>query len=196
MLVVKQGRWRSSRLRRPADRRHLGGGVQVRLDRAARPPRHLAGAAADRQVRDQPALLRGRERAHGHPEPQLVRGRRARPTSSTSGLEPIVAKSREGFVFRIDLQVQIHVPDTTAPRVISMVGTMPTWSTRCCKRPWATTSATSCRACRPSSSSRPARQVQQEAFDAHPRATDAVRSGDPRRVHPGRDPARASWSRC
>lgn len=39
-------------------------------------------------------------------------------------LEQIVAKSREGFVFRIDLQVQIHVADTKAPRVISMVGTM------------------------------------------------------------------------
>ncbi len=39
-------------------------------------------------------------------------------------LSQIVAKSREGFVFQIDLQVQIHVPDTQAPRVISMVGTM------------------------------------------------------------------------
>jgi regulator of protease activity HflC (stomatin/prohibitin superfamily) len=39
-------------------------------------------------------------------------------------LSQIVAKSREGFVFRIDLQVQIHVPDTMAPRVISTVGTM------------------------------------------------------------------------
>ncbi|MBZ5637615.1 MAG: hypothetical protein LAO51_02540 [Acidobacteriia bacterium] len=39
-------------------------------------------------------------------------------------LQQIVAKSREGFIFRIDLQVQIHVPDTKAPRVISMVGTM------------------------------------------------------------------------
>ena len=27
-------------------------------------------------------------------------------------------------MFRIDLQVQIHVPDTQAPKVISMVGTM------------------------------------------------------------------------
>ncbi len=40
------------------------------------------------------------------------------------GLKSIVAKSREGFVFELDLQVQIHVPDTKAPRVISMVGTM------------------------------------------------------------------------
>lgn len=39
-------------------------------------------------------------------------------------LRQIVAKSREGFVFQIDLQVQIHVPDTDAPRVISAVGTM------------------------------------------------------------------------
>jgi len=39
-------------------------------------------------------------------------------------LNPIDGKSREGFVFSIDLQVQIHVPDTRAPKVISMVGTM------------------------------------------------------------------------
>jgi regulator of protease activity HflC (stomatin/prohibitin superfamily) len=39
-------------------------------------------------------------------------------------LSQIVAKSREGFVFTIELVVQIHVPDTAAPRVISMVGTI------------------------------------------------------------------------
>ena len=39
-------------------------------------------------------------------------------------MQQITAKSSEGFVFKIDLQVQIHVPDTNAPRVISMVGTM------------------------------------------------------------------------
>lgn len=39
-------------------------------------------------------------------------------------LKQIVAKSREGFVFRIDLQVQIHIPDTQASRVISMVGSV------------------------------------------------------------------------
>ena len=39
-------------------------------------------------------------------------------------LSPIDGKSREGFVFGIDLQVQIHVPDSKAPKVISMVGTM------------------------------------------------------------------------
>ena len=49
-------------------------------------------------------------------------------TSAAHGLDsqlaPIDAKSREGFVFSIELQVQIHVPDTKAPKVISMVGTM------------------------------------------------------------------------
>jgi hypothetical protein len=39
-------------------------------------------------------------------------------------LESIEAKSREGFVFTLDLQVQIHVPDAKAPKVISSVGTM------------------------------------------------------------------------
>jgi len=39
-------------------------------------------------------------------------------------LAPIDAKSKEAFAFSIDLQVQIHVPDTRAPKVISMVGTM------------------------------------------------------------------------
>lgn len=39
-------------------------------------------------------------------------------------LEQIVAKSSEGFVFKIDLQVQIHVPDTRAPKVISTVGSI------------------------------------------------------------------------
>ena len=35
-----------------------------------------------------------------------------------------MAKSKEGFIFNIDLQVQIHVSDKLAPKVISMVGTM------------------------------------------------------------------------
>ena len=39
-------------------------------------------------------------------------------------LSPIDAKSKEAFDFSIELQVQIHVPDTRAPKVISMVGTM------------------------------------------------------------------------
>ncbi|HEX3919813.1 MAG TPA: SPFH domain-containing protein, partial [Caulobacteraceae bacterium] len=39
-------------------------------------------------------------------------------------LRQIVAKSREGFIFALDLQVQIHVPDTEAPKVISTVGTV------------------------------------------------------------------------
>ena len=41
-----------------------------------------------------------------------------------SKLEQIVAKSSGGFVFKMDLQVQIHIPDTRAPRVISTVGSI------------------------------------------------------------------------
>ncbi|QQR73252.1 MAG: hypothetical protein IPJ17_17470 [Holophagales bacterium] len=41
-----------------------------------------------------------------------------------SGLSTIGAKSQEGFEFSIDLQVQIHVSDVMAPRVISRVGSM------------------------------------------------------------------------
>jgi len=41
-----------------------------------------------------------------------------------SQLSPIDAKSREGFIFHIDLQVQIHIAAKEAPAVISMVGTM------------------------------------------------------------------------
>ncbi len=44
--------------------------------------------------------------------------------SLDANLKPIEGKSREGFIFKIELQVQIHVPDTRAPKVISMVGTM------------------------------------------------------------------------
>jgi hypothetical protein len=40
------------------------------------------------------------------------------------GLKQIETKSKEGFVFKLDLQVQIHVPDMQSSRVISMVGTM------------------------------------------------------------------------
>jgi hypothetical protein len=39
-------------------------------------------------------------------------------------LKQIEAKSSEGFTFAIDLQVQIHIPDTQAPYVISMVGSV------------------------------------------------------------------------
>src|SRR5207247_751390 len=40
-------------------------------------------------------------------------------------LKQIEAKSSEGFHCAIDLQVQIHIPDTQAPYVISMVGSVP-----------------------------------------------------------------------
>lgn len=39
-------------------------------------------------------------------------------------LKPITAKSKEGFEFNIDLQVQLHIADVKASRVISIVGTI------------------------------------------------------------------------
>ncbi|MFA7308804.1 MAG: SPFH domain-containing protein [Patescibacteria group bacterium] len=39
-------------------------------------------------------------------------------------LSPINVKSKEGFVFTLDLQVQIHIPDAEAPGVISRVGSV------------------------------------------------------------------------
>lgn len=41
-----------------------------------------------------------------------------------SKLVPIIAKSKEGFEFVLDLQVQIHISDVKAPLVISMVGSI------------------------------------------------------------------------
>jgi uncharacterized membrane protein YqiK len=49
---------------------------------------------------------------------------RSAPTGRDARLEPIIGKTREGFAFTIELQVQIHVSDTRAPELISMVGTM------------------------------------------------------------------------
>jgi uncharacterized membrane protein YqiK len=39
-------------------------------------------------------------------------------------LSPIEARTSDGLVFKMDLQVLIHVPDTKAPRIICMVKTM------------------------------------------------------------------------
>ena len=104
-------------------------------------------------------------------------------------LSQIVAKSREGFVFKIELVVQIHVPDTTAPRVISMVGTIANLVNEVLQ-------AAVGNHFRDKLQSMPAvqfietrQQVQQSGAGAHPRPADAIRGGNPRRIHPGRDPA-------
>ena len=87
-------------------------------------------------------------------------------------LSQIVAKSREGFVFTIELVVQIHVPDTRGAARSSA------WSARC--QPGQRGAASGggqplprqdCRACRRSSSSRPAAGAA-SALDAHPHAPD------------------------
>ncbi len=59
-------------------------------------------------------------------------------------LKPIVAKSKEGFIFNIDLQVQIHVSDKLAPKVISMPsGLTPRQPSTSCRN-WSRAGAASC----------------------------------------------------
>jgi hypothetical protein len=78
-------------------------------------PRHLAGAAAHREVRDQPRASTPPNRARRHLTLKLGRPpHRRRTTRRPAGADR--GKSREGFVFTIDLQVQIHVPDTRRRR--------------------------------------------------------------------------------
>ena len=83
----------------------------------------MVEAAAYRQVPAEPALLRRRR-----VPTSILTLNRADASSQAHNLDaslsPIDGKSREGFKLNIDLQVQIHVPDTKAPKVISMVGTM------------------------------------------------------------------------
>ena len=93
---------------------HDTSGAEFKFGSIVRPGHrgHLAGAAAHRQVRDQPALSTTAEIV-----PTSILTLNWSDASSEAHnldarLSPIVAKSREGFVFPIDLQVQIHVPDT------------------------------------------------------------------------------------
>lgn len=53
-------------IRRVADTGHLGRRFQIRESGPARPPRHLAGASANREVSHQSALLPGGGGAHVH----------------------------------------------------------------------------------------------------------------------------------
>ncbi len=69
----RRGR-RHQGVRRVADAGHVGGGVQVRLDRASRPPRNMERATAHREVPDQPARVRRRDRPHVDPDVELGRG--------------------------------------------------------------------------------------------------------------------------
>ena len=173
-------------LRRPADARHVGRRVQVRLDRAPRPPRHLAGAAAHRQVRHQPARLRGRDRADVHPHPQLGRRRISQAHDLDARLEPIVGKSREGFVFTIDLQVQIHVSDTKAPKVISMVGTMLNLVNEVLQSAVGNHFRNTLQDLEAVRFIETRQEVQRAAFEAVTRVPGRLRRRDPRRLHPGR----------
>ena len=111
-------------------------------------------------------------------------------------LSPIEGKSREGFVFRIDLQVQIHVPDTRAPKVISMVGTMQNLVNEVLQ------SAVGNHFRNTLQGLEAVRFIETRSAGArgrlrgHQRATSSLRGGDPRRVHPGRGVPARSWCRC
>ena len=110
-------------------------------------------------------------------------------------LSSIVGKSREGFVFQIDLQVQIHVPDTRAPKVISMVGTMRNLVNEVLQSAVGNHFRNTLQALEAVKFIETRREVQAAALEAITALPRAVRGGDTRRVHPGRRvPARARAS--
>ena len=101
-------------------------------------------------------------------------------------LTPIEAKSREGFVFRIDLQVQIHVPDTRAPKVISMVGTMQNLVNEVLQSAVGNHFRNTLQELEAVQFIETRAQVQQSALEAITAYLAAVRRRDARRLHPGR----------
>ena len=122
MLVVEQGQVAviNAYVGSP-DAGHVG----YELSSAAsfvRPSRHLAGRLPHREVPDRSALLPASS-CRRSSSPELGR-RRSQAHNLDAQLKQIEAKSSEGFPFAIDLQVQIHIPDTQAPYVISMVGSV------------------------------------------------------------------------
>ncbi len=98
----------------------LTGANSMPIPNSARPgsagaSRHLAGGATHRKISTPPA---GAHRAEIVPTSILTLNWADEVSAAhnlDAQLKQIVAKSNEGFVFAIDLQVQIHVPDTNAP---------------------------------------------------------------------------------
>ena len=101
-------------------------------------------------------------------------------------LSPIEAKSREGFVFRIDLQVQIHVPDTRAPKVISMVGTMQNLVNEVLQAAVGNHFRNTLQSLEAVRFIETRAQVQESALEAITRVPRRVRRRDARRLHPRR----------
>ena len=109
-------------------------------------------------------------------------------------LSSIVGKSREGFVFQIDLQVQIHVPDTKAPKVISMVGTMRNLVSEVLQSAVGNHFRNTLQALEAVKFIETRREVQAAAFEAITAVPRPVRGGDQGRLHPGRRVPGRSWS--
>ena len=101
-------------------------------------------------------------------------------------LESIVGKSREGFVFTIDLQVQIHVSDTKAPKVISMVGTMVNLVSEVLQSAVGNHFRNTLQDLEAVRFIETRQEVQRAAFDGRERVPHRLRGGDARRLHPGR----------
>ena len=103
-----------------------------------------------------------------------------------SSLSPIEGKSREGFVFSIDLQVQIHVSDTKAPKVISMVGTMQNLVNEVLQSAVGNHFRNTLQRLEAVRFIETRDEVQEAALAAVTRVPRHLRRRDPRRVHPGR----------
>ncbi len=126
MLVVKQGEVAVIKsFVGPAHPRHLGRASSSSA-RSSVPATAASGRSrcARASTRSTLGVTRPRSCPRQHPHPELGQPQCRQAHNLDAHLSPIEGKSREGFVFTIDLQVQIHVPDTKAPKVISMVGTM------------------------------------------------------------------------
>ena len=142
-----------------------------------------------------PRVLRGGDRADVDPHAQLGRRRVDRRTTSTRTSRRSRRKSREGFVFRIDLQVQIHVPDTRAPKVISMVGTMQNLVNEVLQAAVGNHFRNTLQGLRSGArSSRPARRCRRAAFEAITAYLSAYEVETQGRLHPGRRVPRRSSS--
>lgn len=109
-----------------------------------------------------------------------------------AALSPIDGKSREGFVFGIDLQVQIHVPDSRAPKVISMVGTMQNLVNEVLQSAVGNYFRNALQQLPAVQFIETRDQVQEHGAGVHPQLPHEVRGRDAGRLRPGRDvPARA-----
>ena len=99
-------------------------GIEFKFGSLVRPGIAASGRSrCERESTDQSSLLPGRHCADVYHHAELGRCGVAAHNLDAQ-LKQIEAKSSEGFHFAIDLQVQIHIPDTQAPYVISMVGSV------------------------------------------------------------------------